>query len=71
MMTVIGYCATLTIGTIRISNIKMPASAREAGLCVTPDNSVNIEHPKGRFQNNSYDVAVFRPKRRPPESTEQ
>lgn len=43
MITVTGYCVPLTIGTIRISNRKMSASGtREAGLCATPDNSVNI-----------------------------
>jgi len=50
----------------------MPASdTREAELCATPDNSVNIERPKGRFQNNFRDVAVFTCKRRLPEWTEQ
>jgi hypothetical protein len=50
----------------------MPASdSREAGLCVTPDNSVNIERLKGQFQNNFCNVAVFRRERRLPEWAEQ
>jgi len=60
-MTVTDYYAPLIIGTIRISYRKMPASdTREARLCVTPDNHVNIERPKGQFQNNFRDVAIFR-----------
>jgi len=50
VMTVTGYCAPLTIRTIGISNTKMQASdTRKAKLCATPDNSVNIERPKGKF----------------------
>jgi hypothetical protein len=58
VMTVTGYSAPLTIRTISISNIKMLASdLRKAGLCSIPDNSVNIERPKRRFQNNFASVA--------------
>lgn len=43
VMTVTDCCAPLTIGTIRISNIRMPDSdTRKTKLCATPDNSVNI-----------------------------
>jgi len=50
----------------------MPASdTREAGLCVTPDNSVNTERQKWQIQNNFCDLAVFSRKRRRPEWTEQ
>ena len=50
VMTVTGYSAPLTIRTISISNIKMPASdTGKAKLCATPDKSVNIERPKGKF----------------------
>jgi hypothetical protein len=60
VMTVTGCYAPLTIRTIGIGNIKMRASdMRKAGLCATPDNSVNIERPKGQFQNNFRDVAVL------------
>ena len=42
-MAGVGYCAPQTIGTIRISNKKLPASdSRAAGLCVRFDNGVNI-----------------------------
>ena len=72
VMTVTGNSAPLTIRTISISNIKMPDSdIRKAELRVTPDKSVNIERPKGQFQNNFRDVAVFRRKRRLPEWAEQ
>ena len=58
-MTVTAYSAPVTIKTICISNIKMRASdMRKAGLCATPDKSVNIECQKGQFQNNFRDVAV-------------
>ena len=58
VMTVTGNSAPLTIRTISISNIKMQASdIRKAGLCSTPDNSVNIERPKRQFQNNVASVA--------------
>ena len=72
VMTATDYSAPLTIRTIGISNIKMRASGmRKAGLCATADNSVNIERPKGQFQNNFRDVAVFRRKRGLPEWVEQ
>jgi hypothetical protein len=65
VMTVTGRCAPLTIRTISISNIKMSDSGtREARLCATADNIVNIERQKGQFQNNFRDVAGFRRKRR-------
>jgi hypothetical protein len=61
VMTVTGCCAPLTVGTIRVSDIKILAlDTREAGLCATPDNSVNIERLKGQFKNNFCEVAVFR-----------
>jgi hypothetical protein len=48
VMTVTGCYAPLPIRTIRISNTKIPASdTHKAKFCVTPDNSVNIERPKG------------------------
>ena len=72
VMTVTGYCAPLTIRAISISNKRCQTSdTREAGLCATPDNNVNIERPKGKFQNNFRDVAIFRRKRRLPEWAEQ
>jgi pimeloyl-CoA synthetase len=66
VMTVTGYRAPRTIGTIRISNIKIIASdTSETRLCVISDNSVNIiisfrflrdatcnERPKGQIQTN-------------------
>jgi hypothetical protein len=72
VLTVTGCSAPLTIRTIIISNIKMPASdIRKAGLCSTSNNSVNIERPKEQFQNNFLDLAVFRRNRRLPEWAEQ
>jgi len=44
--------------------------SRKAGLCATPDNSVNIERQKGKFHNNSRDVAVFTRERVLPERAE-
>jgi hypothetical protein len=48
----------------------LASDARAAGLCATPDNSVNIERPKGQSQNDFYyeeyndeDLTINRPHR--------